>query len=1568
MKNRYGYRNKARKILAWVFVYALCIVSAAPGGYAKEKIHRKESSKEEQERLKGGYQKEEKHRNEQEEPEAQPGQRAWKEHRMLETGVVQGMSEQQELQNVQEASKQQDVPEETDVMEVSDLSTLREAVDMVTTDEDLNLESPNPWQSKRLLVRSEFEFDTMGAEHVICGYEQLYILDYASEEEAKAACDHLENIPGLLVEAESIYRGTSEKSEALAQEFTEREATLSPAQGASENATDSRTVCVAVLDTGYDSSSYGTDRITGGTDIGITGTRTSDTKKADADAAWDENGHGTVMANIILNHTPDCVRIMPVKVADENGRTSSLKLYMGIRYAMENGANIINISMGALQTAGSQVVADAICQARQAGILTVVSAGNAGQDAASFSPADAKDAIAVAAVNADKSHMSYSNYGERVDYCSYGKLRVSGLNRQETEYSGTSVSAAIVSAVIAEEWAMGEEYSCEELIARLDGRAKDLGEAGRDIYFGKGLLSIEGMDPLEEADAETKLPELLTCDWQEISDDKLNALISESDELIVRRFLDLRSEEERNNVLKRAPVLQSDHVEIVCGMDGTKQYRTIDTLYKYLYSDRFDTYYVQKRISGTYYMYIQNATRKVYLTTNKDETRCTLKIKFSGTSTNPADNPTITVSGTSAGAFSLKNAKVDGVKTFTDDNGNRNTIGQVGVVGIEVKKRAHSKITGQKKAVDLIKNPGNGLWAGGFTGFGSNKCVDTASADCRLMVGIGDLELNKDNQVQTYRIHITNYEASGWGNWTDWNVLQNAFCYQAGTRQHTHTKVCSNCGKTANTETVTESIPQLAHNFTNVPWIYAINNGVADGERWLQCGYACGTAVGSSGYDVNHVFWKKDYQYLQRIFFRYMNIDGKYPEYKTLVNGYFPAGTQMEGFSYTETEYAEYKNTPGVAGYTVSNQANIIYVDVPRKKYTVTYDGNGAAQGSVKQQEVYCGQIFDLRENGFYREGYEFLGWSKNRDGAAMKDRGCKNLSFQDGAVVTLYAKWKAIPICITLDNQGANVDSGTKKVFEHYAVGYFENRELTNRFVGNRIQIPQKQRKDTSLPDGMRRQQFMGYFTEKGGGGHQAVKNNGYLVSDINGQGAYQYFKRDRTIYAHWQDMYAVQFDPNLTEQDLKLIHQEVLCPYTRWAKEGEKITVSFGKAVVKEEQFADIYRFLGWSLTPQITSMDEIVLSEEKPAYTFTAKNDVTLYAQWDTSFVVAYVGNEQSSGVDCTEKINAVTDMYKFYENDEENAEYYFSRNTLKPTVDIASGQMQNADGEPFMEQVPYRFLGWSMEKERSMQEMQEIYTAAEPGIAGDMMIVRAKEAGVLLFGRLPEDFGTYSTPYVSEDVPLDADVPVIALYAVWDQYPQIHAADLYVPLADARNGKLTEEYFLNHAKATDEEMELTSFTLLDYQAEEFTKATEEMGLTLTYRAEDKAENVTEKMIHVYLADTSPKQCNTGKVRFISEKYLDTLAADSVWRSGTYAETLAKALGNHKTGEEYTEVTPIQQALGVQSVKKPGSGRWNHVQEVWEFTHEQVMQIQEYVKSVGVGGDPSGFLEQFGHCRVQ
>ena len=77
---------------------------------------------------------------------------------------------------------------------------------------------------------------------------------------------------------------------------------------------------------------------------------------------------------------------------------------------------------------------------------------------------------------------------------------------------------------------------------------------------------------------------------------------------------------------------------------------------------------------------------------------------------------------------------------------------------------------------------------------------------------------------------------------------------------------------------------------------------------------------------------------------------------------------------------------------------------------------------------------------------------------------------------------------------------------------------------------------------------------------------------------------------------------------------------------------------------------------------------------------------------------------------------------------------------------------------------------------------------------------------------------------------------------------------------------------------------------------------MSLSVTYRAEDKAGNITTKRVMVYLVDTTGEECETGKVRFISEEYLDTLAENSIWRTKEYAQKLAKALNNKKTGEEY------------------------------------------------------------------
>lgn len=1442
----------------------------------------------------------------------------------------------------------------TDITKASDLDSFAEAV--METEPEYSAKTAGSFSGKRLIVRSEKEFDPCGADSMICGYENLFVLTYETEEDTKKAYELLQTVPDLSVEPESLYDGTAKLERTLHGE-------TEPVTGRQTVSLDSQDIFVAVLDTGYDIHTYGGSyarRIGNGRDLTGQGT------------IQDANGHGSAMANIILEHTSDCVKVAPVKIADESGRTSTLKLYLGIRYAMELKADIIHISMSAHKAAMSKLVEQAIREARQAGCFVVVSAGNAGENTSAYSPANVTEAIAVSAVNADETRMEYSNYGDTVDYCAYGSIQVHGLHGELTRPKGTSVSAAIVSAIISETKALQNQSSCEEIIALLDAKAKDLGTPGTDAFYGKGLLTCPGLVPDHgEPTEEEKLPELLSCDWQHLSDERLNELLGESHELVVRQFLDRLSAEELQEVLRRGSILQQDHIEMICGTDGAMQYRNVDTLYNYLYSGRLDEYEVQKVISGTYYMYLQNTTRKVYLNTNKNTTKCTLNVKFSGTSTNPADNPTITISGTSAGAVSLKNAKIDGVKTVTDENGHPNAICQVGITGILINKREHSKVIGLKKTEALDDIYSDGLWGGGFTSYGNNNCQDTSTV-CKLMVGIGDLELSKNNKVQTYQLQLKQYTYSDWSLWSSWNVLKKATCYQEGSKSHTHTKTCSNCKKKAVTETKTESIARLAHNFANAPWQYGANNGIEKGERYHQCTYSCGTA--GNGYDVNQTWWKKDYQYLQKIFYRYMDTAGNYPaSYTEYINSYYDAGSSVPGWRYTETDTSEYKRA-GADRYAAS-KANVIYIDVPRKQYRVEYNGNGADSGKTPAQSgIYCGQAFQLRQNGFVREDYKFQGWSKQPDGEVIPSDAVKNLTYVDGGTVTLYARWKPIEIYeILLDSQGAE-SKGTQAVYEKYGVGYYKDKKAKQLFEGNKIVLPEKATEDKRILSGQRRQKFAGYYTKKHGAGHPVIRQDGTLIPDIDAVGNYRYFTKDSVIYADWQDMYVIQFDQNLTEQERKLIGEPgVLCPAERWKEAGSEVTIHYEKAVMQNEDWKECYRFLGWSLTPKISGVDEILLSEEKPDGTFRADQDVTLYAQWDTSFFVSYIGNGQTAGEDHSDRISAITARYRFCPNS-------FEKAVEKQTMDIATGQMQNEAGEPYMEEVPCSFQGWGMGSDA------ELYTKDGAAAAGSEILTAARRNG-LSFGAPAADYGASGKARAQrnpEFADIPAETPFVSLYAIWDEYPQILAADLYFPLADAQNGVLTEAYLLNRAAAKDEELKSaanaegmmqpgedarnqTSFTIADYQASDFTEAESEMMLTITYRASDQVGNVTTKMVHIYLVDTAGTEEKPGKVRFISRKYADTIGEDSIWRTDAYADKLAKVLNNKKTGEEYTTVTAAQKAFGIKSVLKPGSGTWDHVQQIWKFSHKEILEIQEYVKTAGIGSDPSGFLKKFGDCRV-
>ena len=156
----------------------------------------------------------------------------------------------------------------------------------------------------------------------------------------------------------------------------------------------------------------------------------------------DDNGHGTSVATIAAgaaNNTAGSagvafgVTLLPVKVIDHEDNAESDNIVKGIRFAADQGANIINLSLGypplsLLQTLGftdSMLVAlfnplrDAVRYAQRRGAILVGATGNFDFPEVSF-PAGLPGVIAVGATNVDMRRSSFSSYGPTLDFMAPG--------------------------------------------------------------------------------------------------------------------------------------------------------------------------------------------------------------------------------------------------------------------------------------------------------------------------------------------------------------------------------------------------------------------------------------------------------------------------------------------------------------------------------------------------------------------------------------------------------------------------------------------------------------------------------------------------------------------------------------------------------------------------------------------------------------------------------------------------------------------------------------------------------------------------------------------------------------------------------------------------------------------------------------------------------------------------------------------------------------------------------------------------------------------------------------------
>lgn len=241
------------------------------------------------------------------------------------------------------------------------------------------------------------------------------------------------------------------------------------------------------------------------------------TKVAGIIAAESNNQKGIVGIASLSNDTyenNEMIKIMAINMFDSEGYDAEGKkcltvsspdiLIESIRYAVNNGADVINMSFG--RNDSFTEVQRVIDYAHEAGVVLCAGAGNGdgyvGKNIAYY-PASYNHVISVAAVDEHNKHAVFSNYYSTVDLAATGETWCTCIpgSKKYSDYEyGTSLSTPMVSAVAALLLSMQSEdsnfrLSADDVESILCSTATDLSEnglygAGRDDYTGYGLLNM----------------------------------------------------------------------------------------------------------------------------------------------------------------------------------------------------------------------------------------------------------------------------------------------------------------------------------------------------------------------------------------------------------------------------------------------------------------------------------------------------------------------------------------------------------------------------------------------------------------------------------------------------------------------------------------------------------------------------------------------------------------------------------------------------------------------------------------------------------------------------------------------------------------------------------------------------------------------------------------------------------------------------------------------------------------------------------------------------------------------
>ncbi len=234
---------------------------------------------------------------------------------------------------------------------------------------------------------------------------------------------------------------------------------------------------------------------------------------------WDHDGHGTFVSGVIAgtwNNDAGIAginpkaKIMVLKALNNFGHSRASYLSAALVYATDNGAKIVNMSVGG--EGETKMLAEAVRYANSKGVVVIVAAGNSAVNVEDFGFAAMDEVITVGSTDLEDKRAVFSNWGAKLDISAPG-LDVLSLRARRTDFmegipgityeagaayvgddnryyraSGTSFSAPIVAGVASLLVSNRPDLTGEEIKRILLNSAQDVDTPGIDQYTGYGLV------------------------------------------------------------------------------------------------------------------------------------------------------------------------------------------------------------------------------------------------------------------------------------------------------------------------------------------------------------------------------------------------------------------------------------------------------------------------------------------------------------------------------------------------------------------------------------------------------------------------------------------------------------------------------------------------------------------------------------------------------------------------------------------------------------------------------------------------------------------------------------------------------------------------------------------------------------------------------------------------------------------------------------------------------------------------------------------------------------------------